>query len=579
MRFSPFKNERHLEILLIGIAVVLGALHAWVGRYTMNPDGISYLDIGDAFWRGDLAMAVNAYWSPLYAWLIGFALYIIRPSLYGEFAAVHLVNFFIFAGALFAFRFFLHSLIAFLARYRDDDEKEGVERLSPPMLMMIGYGLFLITSLNFITLASVSPDLLVSMFMFVVGGVLLSLHRGRNGQNVSVGLYIALGVGLGLGYLAKAVVFPLAFVIIFVAFWTQKISWKHAGGIAVACSIFFLISAPWIMAISRAKGILTFGESGKLTYAWHVNGVRLHTHWQGEERIFGAPIHPSRVISARPPAYEFRGSVGGTYPPWYDPSYWYEGVRPRFTVSNQLSALSRNARILYETLLVFQIWSVVIGFMMMTFLWRHALRLREVLHMSILFVPAAVGIGAYLLVLVQPRYVAPFAVFFFFAWASLIRVPRDIFGKGVASSVTAIITIMFAFPLVVSTSTKFVGEHIHEHAQVAEELMRMGIHAGDPVAIIGWQFDGSAVYWARLARVRIVAEATPTLENFWMTKSAVQYEILKAFRDIGAKAVVTEGGLPSYADISGWEPLGSTGRYVFLLDGNNFLPLISATSP
>jgi hypothetical protein len=31
----------------------------------MNPaDGISYLDIGDAYWRGDWHMAINAFWSP-----------------------------------------------------------------------------------------------------------------------------------------------------------------------------------------------------------------------------------------------------------------------------------------------------------------------------------------------------------------------------------------------------------------------------------------------------------------------------------------------------------------------------------
>lgn len=580
MRFSPFKNERHFEIVFIGIAIALGALHAWVGRYAMNPDGISYLDMGDAFWRGDWAMAVNAYWSPLYPWLIGFAQYVIRPSLYGEFVVVHFVNFFIFAGALVAFRFFLQSLIAFLARYRDDDEKESVERLSPAMLMTIGYGLFLIVSLNFITLASVSPDLLVSVFMFFVGGVLLSLSRSRDNQNVSIGVYIALGVGLGFGYLAKAVVFPLAFVIFSVAFFAQKISWKHAGRIAAACAIFFLVSAPWIMAISRAKGRLTFGESGKLTYAWHVNGVRLHTHWQGEERIFGAPIHPSRVISMQPLAYEFHGPVGGTYPPWYDPSYWYEGVQSRFSIGNQLSALGRNVRILYEMLVTFQVWSIVTGFMIMTLLWRRTLRMSEATRMSVLFVPAAAGIGAYLFVLIQMRYIAPFVVFFFFAWASLIRMPRNSFWEKVASSVTAVITIMLAFPLVVSTSAKFIDEHTHEHAQAAEELMHMGVRAGDPVAIVGWQFDGSAAYWARLARVRIVAEAAPSAtENFWMKKNDVQHEIFRAFQNIGAKAVITEGGIPSYADISGWKPLGTTGRYVFLLGENDLRPLMSTTSP
>ena len=42
----------------------MGLIQAWVSRFAMNPDGISYLDIGDGFWRGNLQMLLNGYWSP-----------------------------------------------------------------------------------------------------------------------------------------------------------------------------------------------------------------------------------------------------------------------------------------------------------------------------------------------------------------------------------------------------------------------------------------------------------------------------------------------------------------------------------
>ena len=45
-------------------SLALGLLHAWMGRYSMNPDGMSYLDVGDSFFRRDWANAVNAWWSP-----------------------------------------------------------------------------------------------------------------------------------------------------------------------------------------------------------------------------------------------------------------------------------------------------------------------------------------------------------------------------------------------------------------------------------------------------------------------------------------------------------------------------------
>ena len=41
-------------------------------------------------------------------------------------------------------------------------------------------------------------------------------------------------------------------------------------------------------------------------------------------------MHPTRQIMTHPPVFEFDGPVPGTYPPWTDPSYWNEGVHPRF---------------------------------------------------------------------------------------------------------------------------------------------------------------------------------------------------------------------------------------------------------
>ena len=110
------------------IAIVLGGMQAWVGRHTMGPDGVSYLDIGEAYWRGDFQMAINAYWSPFYSWLLGFALTVLKPSPYWEFAVVHLVNFIIYLGALLCFEFLLRQLM----RYRKVWEAENSAATSFP---------------------------------------------------------------------------------------------------------------------------------------------------------------------------------------------------------------------------------------------------------------------------------------------------------------------------------------------------------------------------------------------------------------------------------------------------------------
>lgn len=40
---------------------IAGFVQAWSVRFTINPDGNSYLDIASAYLRGDYANAVNAY--------------------------------------------------------------------------------------------------------------------------------------------------------------------------------------------------------------------------------------------------------------------------------------------------------------------------------------------------------------------------------------------------------------------------------------------------------------------------------------------------------------------------------------
>lgn len=42
----------------------------------------------------------------------------------------------------------------------------------------------------------------------------------------------------------------------------------------------------------------------------------------------GMPNHPTRKLNDYPAIYEFAAKNMGTYPPWFDPTYWYQGVTP-----------------------------------------------------------------------------------------------------------------------------------------------------------------------------------------------------------------------------------------------------------
>src|SRR5215831_1446147 len=87
------KKTRSWRIAFWFLAIGLGWLYAWAYRHNIRSlDGISYLEMGEAYLRGDWGMAVNGYWSPFYSWLLGLALLILQPTPYWEYSVFQLVN-------------------------------------------------------------------------------------------------------------------------------------------------------------------------------------------------------------------------------------------------------------------------------------------------------------------------------------------------------------------------------------------------------------------------------------------------------------------------------------------------------
>jgi len=118
-------------------------------------------------------------------------------------------------------------------------------------------------------------------------------------------------------------------------------------------AIFAAIVGLYIWALSEAKGRFTWGDSAWLNVAIHVNGVP-YVNWQGGPESSGQPIHPTRQLSMRPPIFEFATPIPGTYPPWYDPAYWNEGVRITRSPRDWAAAVKHQIR-LYAILLILQL--------------------------------------------------------------------------------------------------------------------------------------------------------------------------------------------------------------------------------
>jgi hypothetical protein len=554
-------------VVALGFALV----HAWMYRFDIRDvDGVSYLDMGDAYFRGDWGTALNGYWSPLYSWLLGLALWLLRPTPVWEYPTTQLVNVIIFVGALACFDYFLGELIR-SDQARAADSSDAQRGLPPWAVLAIGYPLFVWSALYWQRFWLQTPDHVVAAVIFVAAGLLLRILRGRATWRV----FAAFGAVLGIGYLTKAAMLPVAFVFLVVG--TAAGDARRAMPRALAApAVFLVIAAPLVVALSTVKGRFTFGDSGRLNYAWFVNHLRAAPdwkympHWRGGSD-FGNPIHPARQISDSPVAFEFATPVGGSYPLWYDPSYWHEGLHPRLEARTQLERLRLSARY-YADLFADgpQPALFVAAAVLYAAGWRRRHVARQLLRHWILFVPAAAALGMYSLVWVEGRYIGAYLVT---AWMGILagaRLPagpsRERLVAGVALGVASLTLGLAGLRTVLDLTERDDSDNDGRvHARIAAALARNGVQPGDHVAVVGSWLN--AARWARLARAKVVAEVPlAEADAFWEADSATQARVVGALCATGAEMIVA-GELPRERPIPGWTRIKGARHFAFLTCG------------
>src|SRR5579871_264829 len=552
-------RKQNLERWLLLTCILLGAVQTWIVRYSMSGDGVSYLDVGDAYFRHDWAHAVNGYWSPMYSWWLGFALYVFKPSMAWEFITVHAVNFVIYLVALWCLRVFLRSLLRTFPRQDDN----AFESLPDWAFLALGYAVFAWAALVLIDPGAVTPDLLVAAFVFLIGACLVDLRRRESFLK-----FASFGIFCGLAYLAKAFMFPLGFLVLAILLVSGKITSRRVAGVLLAGALFLLVSSPFIVALSKQKGRFTFGDSGSIAYAGMVNPGIPPTHWQGEPPGSGAPKHATHQILDDPPVFEFAEPFHETYPPWYDPSYWNDGAKGSFRLRPQIRVLVQSARN-YVSMLLTQL-GLITG-LAIFLLWGSASSRKAILGYWPLLAAALFSMGLYSLVLVRTRYVAPFMVFLFVAMLAGIRLPRD---TG-TPLVTRLIVIATALSILVSISaalaeTAYVTNTVYSYPTQEDQLIAasaltaMGLQAGDRVAVIG---DGRTDYWARLGRFRIVAEVLAQEAGrvqFWSQPAGRRKLAYECLARTGAKLVVVWD--PPTGKDPGWNRIGRSNYYAYVLN-------------
>ena len=553
---------RQLRWWCRGVAVALGAFSAWTVRYTMYPDGISYLDVGDAFWHDNWHAVINAYWSPLYPLVLGLFLRLFRPSIRWEYPLVHAVNFLIYVVALICFEFFLRT---FLEQQRSRDQAlphQSETSLPGWAWMLVGYSTFIGSSLLLITLSFVSGDMMVAAVIYLASAILLKLCRG----NTDWRLFVLLGLVLGVGYLAKAVMFLMSIAFIAVAAATQKTRARKFSCVAISGLFFLLAAGPFVLLLSFAEGRPTFGDSGKINYLMNVGTTQFFTPHESDAK------HPVRRLSALPHAYEYGSPIAGTYPLWYDPSYWHEGIRPHIDFKRQIRTM-----LLAGVESAFILFSPSMGLCIavpLIFLYLVSPHIGQCLARASrnweLGLPALAGIALYSVVVIEPRYVAAQFCLLWIVGFSGVRLPASATsGRMITGATLAVV--LFVYLATTWQISQALGGRIFaqkdiatpECVEVAEALAANGVRPGDRIAVISnWLFPSrQGAYIARLARVQIIAEARP--DEYWAANTETRSELMKEFESAGTRAVLTYDP-PSTQN--GWTRLGPTNYYVHFLN-------------
>lgn len=293
------RPHRPVGIDLLAVALILlTATDAWLSRFVLNPDGVSYLDLAARLSAGDWGAFVQGYWSPLYPALIA-----LLPAVTGHTPAVlltgvHLMNGVAVIGAV---------VIVWTWCRRSGDPRFGVAALA---------SLFLVSSL-LPRVEAVTPDALLLALMTWLGYELL-VERGTR--------WARIGALSGVLYLVKTSSWPWLLLSFPLRYWGARDAGARRDVVRS-----FLVALPvillWVVPVSIKAGYPTFGSTARLNFCWYLEGCDSRT----PDEHLGDHVayrHLSIDGGATITWAEF-DAERWTYEPWSDPTGWEAGVLTR----------------------------------------------------------------------------------------------------------------------------------------------------------------------------------------------------------------------------------------------------------
>jgi hypothetical protein len=555
------EGTRRIRFAAIAILIATGAAQCWRYRHVIYPDGSQYLDIARRLAEDGPVALLNGCWSPAYPTLVGMMLRALRPGPYWIFAVVQAVNFVLYVAAVFAFDFFVTRVLA--ARERLPADRGGAW-MSGGAVLVCAYAAFAVTIEYLLNVRLASPDMLVAAVLFAVSGLLVKAWQGG-----TPAVWAAIGALLAVGYLAKTAMFIVA--LMYLATMLALVPRGARRGPLVAAAVFALVAAPWLVALSVRDGRPTYGDTGRLMYAWWVDQWPGGVLWVGEPPESGAPTHPVARLFRRPDVFAFDWPTRVTYAPFYDPTYWNEGISARIYAARQARALKRT---LTESLDIVRggYWAlgpVLLAMALLARRWRplaaHAWALRLV------WVPALLSSAIYLIVHIEARFIAgQIQIGLTLLVALLGAAAKDRMRlERVATIGCVLAACVTAGPVAAGAVRHTVrdlyggeaAEPVREW-QIAQALHAAGVEPGARVGVIGNTMD---IAWAQVAEIVIAAESPVSeLSTYVVSPPAVRAAALRSFERARVRAIVARSNDPVFV-ADGFRRLDGTGYAVRLI--------------
>ncbi|NYF78470.1 hypothetical protein [Granulicella arctica] len=584
---------RRLWPFFCALAVVVTFGYALYDKYQIDGDAVAYMDIGDLLRSHQWAGAVNAYWNPLYPAALALGHIVFHATRYTELHAYYMTNFGIFLLEMVAVVAFTDSIIRLRTARETANTGAGIFLLERYALRYIGVGLLLIATQRELSLGKVRPDALLQALLLLGLAALLN--------HLATGLlrYAALmGVALGLAYLTKsfAFLFTLLCILALVAFrwiWQRHAPVRAlvAGGLAFVC--FALVAGPYIAALSKQKGHFDFGDSGALNYAWYVGGTeKMHLQPYQTSQFGSAEVrlkHPEKELLHAPQVFSYKLLPYGTYPDWFDATFWNDSIKPHNTLRGEIPRVSRNVVLVFRYIFNHPEGWILLG--LLIFLgsrlragWRPTAN-------AFWLTPILLGLGIwgiYGMVNIEERYVTIgylalvlplFAMLQVSPAAEAVQRPTGIFKT--ASVLALLFALLFAgesgrtvldLRRYLSAAGSPGGWYDAEMVHTAQALNALGVGPGDTIACIGYRACLDDHYWARLAGVRILTEVYDTGEVYpFLAGLGNRDKMFDVVRQQGGKVLVGHFAQPGEMTgttpaSAGWHELADTHFYEFPLN-------------